>query len=751
MKKIITLLVTLLGGVLALHAQNIMHPFEILVQKGATEVSFELGGSQTITIDWGDGKVENLVINTDATQKIHHTYSTPLTQNTTITFDATGIERFKNTFTESNIIGVGKVDAPDLISFYHMSYNGSTLAQSTGGVVDLSRCSKLKYICLLDAPGLKLGTHPNLKHIQIESSKIGTPSYATLSNKSINLAPYNELEYVWVIGQKEVKELNTTSLTKITFFRWQDGGLQKAIGMKELPKNNTGLKRLNISGHQLSLNQLPVKNPDVANYDEFLITYNPDGYNIPDANIFKGQVSLQEMITVTDFQGTPHKGSVVWKEKGSNEAIAPEHYTENEGTFKFKESLFDNKESITLEAYFTPAFFTMDELMSDTNIPLKSNAITLNKKDLQTEEANIMLKTNIPIGGEIAINMTGNGITLNGVKEKYQEGDNRNGRYYYTLTSQDITISGNISEFDCNGQQLTVAHISKLPELSYLELHSNSLINFTLRECPLVEELYISKNRLENLELTDLKELNTLDCSSNNLSSLVLTNCKQLSSLWCHHNQLSTIDLCSMASLRELMAYDNHIMALDLSQNPKLKTLNVAENKLSELDLSQNQNIMMVICHTNLIQGDGMTNLAQSLPYRDVSAPGKITVIDSKSKAEKNRCLKADVAIANIKNWTCYDFMGSINNSKEYTGEEETSIKEVTSTKNTLTIFPNPTTDFLYISTTEPVTWSLYNMEGKTLREGESAQVDLSSFAKGSYILHIKSRGMKQAYPIFKK
>ena len=161
MKKIVTLLLTCIAGILSLHAQSLTHPFEILVKEGATEVSFELGGKASLVIDWGDGTTEPIEVDADATQTIIHTYATPLAKNSIVSFEAKGIERFKSNYKESgSIIGVGKVDAPDLISFYYMSYKGGTLAHSTDGVVDLSLCPKLQYISIQDAPRLKIGYHP---------------------------------------------------------------------------------------------------------------------------------------------------------------------------------------------------------------------------------------------------------------------------------------------------------------------------------------------------------------------------------------------------------------------------------------------------------------------------------------------------------------------------------------------------------------------------------------------------------------
>lgn len=752
MKKTVTFLLACIAGILSLHAQSLTHPFEILVKEGATEVSFELGGKASLVIDWGDGTTEPIEVDADATQTVIHTYATPLAKNSIVSFEAKGIERFKSNYKESgSIIGVGKIDAPDLLSFYYMSYKGGTLAQSTDGVVDLSRSPKLKYLCIQDAPRLKIGYHPHLKHIMIQSSrKKDSPAYATLANTDLDLSRYPEMEYVWVTDQKEIKEINLTGLTKLNFFRWQNGGIQNAIGLREITLHNEGLKRLNISGHQLPLSSLPAKNPDFE-YDEYDLTYAPEGYAIPEENIVGTSIDLTQMATEYDFAGQPQHPNIIWKDASSGEVISADHYTLKDGIFRFKESLFADKESITLQATFEPAFFSLKELTGSETTPLKSNEVTLHKSDIQNEEVNIALKTDLPIGAQIAINLgDSKGVVLTGVKEAYQQGDYEEGRYLYTITSQSISISGDITELDCNGQQLTAAHLKDLPNLSYVELHTNKLAQFTIQNCPAVEELYIGKNQLERLDLSHQKELNTLDCSGNGLLSLQLDDCPALSSLWCYRNRLSTLDVSAFPALSELMAYANRLTSLDLANNPKLKTLNVADNQLQELDFTATPLLMTVVCHTNAIRGEKMTAMMQSLPQREANDKGKITIVDTNANNERNLCLVSDVAIAKDKNWTCYDFRGSIGNTEEYEGDT-TAIDNVLASNPSIVIYPNPATDFVYIRTNDDAVWALYSLTGELQLTGSGTVVDLRSLAQGEYLLVIEHNSLRESLPLFKR
>ena len=336
------------------------------------------------------------------------------------------------------------------------------------------------------------------------------------------------------------------------------------------------------------------------------------------------------------------------------------------------------------------------------------------------------------------------------MKEAYQQGDYEEGRYLYTITSQSISISGDITELDCNGQQLTAAHLKDLPNLSYVELHTNKLAQFTIQNCPAVEELYIEKNQLERFNLSHQKELTTLDCSGNGLLSLQLDDCPALSSLWCYRNRLSTLDVSAFPALSELMAHANRLTSLDLANNPKLKTLNVADNQLQELDFSATPLLMTVVCHTNAIRGEKMTSMMQSLPQREANDKGKITIVDTNANNEENICLVSDVAIAKDKNWTCYDFRGSIDNTEEYEGDT-TAIDNVLASNPSTVIYPNPATDFVYIRTSDDAVWALYSLTGELQLTGSGTVVDLRSLAQGDYLLVIEHNSLRESLPLFKR
>lgn len=473
MKKITTLLVALLCGLLPLGAEQFTHPFEIIVKEGATDVSFQIGGVAEMKIDWGDGTIENISLNESAVRTFKHDYTNSLKAQTIVTFEATGIERFKNDYNESaSIVGVGTIDAPDLKSFYFMSYQGSTLAQSKEGIVDLSKCPKLKYLFIKDAPGIQLGAHPELEQITINSSPKEDDAFASISNQSLNLSNYPMLNYIWIEGQSNLHNINVSNLSKLRLFRMQMCGLTNAIGLRTITKENKALKRVNIAGHSLPLSQLPPQNSDFT-YDEYNIQYDSEGYKIDNHKINGVTVDLSDMATEYDFTGTEHHGSITWQKEDASDNLPTNTYTEKNGIFTFNEALFGEEESVTLQAIFTPAFFTKEDLTGKASSDLKSNSIVLNKSDIpQPGVSLISLVTDKRPGETIKLNIKANGaVTAKGLKEEVV----LDAATDYTITSQRITLSGDITYLDCHSNKLSHLFLSQCDNLTTLSCEDNLL------------------------------------------------------------------------------------------------------------------------------------------------------------------------------------------------------------------------------------------------------------------------------------
>ena len=272
--------------------------------------------------------------------------------------------------------------------------------------------------------------------------------------------------------------------------------------------------------------------------------------------------------------------------------------------------------------------------------------------------------------------------------------------HLYTLTSQTVTLRGNLTLLQCDG-----AVDMKTPPSH--------------------------ENQLTSLDI-NCETLTLLSCSGNPLTSLDLSHARALTTLGCYNNKLTQLDLSSCTKLTGLGVGDNQLTHIDVSQLKKLKFLECNDNQLTHLDVSHNGELLGLACYGNQIKGKAMTELVNGLPDRMGKEPGIFKVIGMDAKTDGNICLKSDVAIAKGKNWSVQSFSG------DYEGEV-TAVEAIESLS--ARIYPNPAQTFVLIDGLQPSSpVKLYSMEGELLcaiqadAEGH-LQIDLTALSDGVYLL----------------
>ena len=246
-------------------------------------------------------------------------------------------------------------------------------------------------------------------------------------------------------------------------------------------------------------------------------------------------------------------------------------------------------------------------------------------------EGVITMTTSKAVGETISLRIEANGdVTIDGVKESARtDGGSRD----YTLTSQTVTIRGDVTELDCYWNQLTSLDVSNNTALTTLLCYYGSLTSLNVSGCT---------------------ALTTLLCYGNLLTSLNVSGCTALTTLNCQRNHLTSLDVSSCTALTKLDCYWNQLTSLDVSKNVALTELICCLNLLKELNISGCNNLNWLDCHINLIKGTEMANLVNSLPDRQGKEVGSFRVFDEEGdvgRVDSNVCLAAHVAIAKAKNW----------------------------------------------------------------------------------------------------
>ena len=212
-------------------------------------------------------------------------------------------------------------------------------------------------------------------------------------------------------------------------------------------------------------------------------------------------------------------------------------------------------------------------------------------------EGVITMKTSKRVGYGISLTIKANGpVSIDGVQESAQT----DGRFeYYTLTSQTITIRGDVTTLDCNGNQLTSLNLSGCTALTELNCKDNRLTSLDVSGCNALTKLWCSRNQLTSLDLSGCTALTTLECNSNQLTSLNLSGCTALTKLICDYNQLTSLDVSSCTALTTLFCEGNQLTSLDISGCTALTTLYCTDNQLTSLKLSGCTALTTLYGHSN--------------------------------------------------------------------------------------------------------------------------------------------------------
>ena len=269
----------------------------------------------------------------------------------------------------------------------------------------------------------------------------------------------------------------------------------------------------------------------------------------------------------------------------------------------------------------------------------------------------ITMTTSKRVGDRIELYIKANGrVTIEGAQETGQT--NEYGYEYYAITSQTVTIRGDVTtlkcytnqltslngsgctaltslscsfnqltsldvsgctaltELDCVGNKLTSLNLSGCTALTKLSCRNNKLTSLNVSDCSALTQLYCEDNHLTSLDVSGCTTLTELNCSYNQLTSLDVSGCTALTELNCSYNQLTSLDVSGCTALTELDCRRNSLTSLDLSGCTALTTLKCWNNKLTSLDLSKNSALATIDCSDN------------KLPSLDLSGHKALTALN---------------------------------------------------------------------------------------------------------------------------
>ena len=211
-------------------------------------------------------------------------------------------------------------------------------------------------------------------------------------------------------------------------------------------------------------------------------------------------------------------------------------------------------------------------------------------------DGGITLTTSKKAGETISLGIKANGyVSITGVKEY----DGTDGSRLYTLTSQTVSIRGDVTKLDCGYNELTSLDVSKNTALTTLECGGNRLTSLDVSGYTALTELNCYGNQLTSLDLSGCTVLKEFDCGGNPLSSINLSGCQSLKKLSWNRGKLTSLDVSGCTSLTSLDCTWNQLTSLDLSDCISLTKLDCGWNSLTSLDVSGCTSLTELSCKSN--------------------------------------------------------------------------------------------------------------------------------------------------------
>ena len=301
------------------------------------------------------------------------------------------------------------------------------------------------------------------------------------------------------------------------------------------------------------------------------------------------------------------------------------------------------------------------------------------------------------------------------------------------LGSLDVSGCTQLKKLYCEGNQLGSLDLSKNTELEMLGCSYNgSLSSLDLSKNTLLEVLYCPYSQLSSLDVSGCKQLTRLECQSNKLDSLDLSKNTKLTYLDCSYNSLSILDLSKNMQLDTLLCSHNKLISLDVSGCTQLKWLSCVDNKLSRLDLSKNTQLRELFCYGNNFSTQALDAIYCALPDRTGKDNGLIEPVKNSSDPNHATVLATNAQNAIDKNWNVlYDEGGAyIHTTGSY--DCSTAVAEA-ATEPSLTLYPNPVADVLYLSATAR-TIRIYDIYGTEVAHAtDTDRVEVSHLPAGIY------------------
>lgn len=257
---------------------------------------------------------------------------------------------------------------------------------------------------------------------------------------------------------------------------------------------------------------------------------------------------------------------------------------------------------------------------------------------------------------------------------------------------------------NCSGNNLTVLDLS-------------ACVNIT-------GHLQIQQNVLTSVTLPNSSDVSQLTCSGNNLTAIDLTPLTNLANMWAGNNPLSVFTFGNMPSMVGFNIAGNSLTSLDLTNFPNLQWLNAeVSTVLTSLDISPCPILNnLYVNQSPLLESLDMTNgNYMNFP------PNWFVATDCPALT----CVTVDDVLFANQAWA-----NAVDPGVTFSTNCISSV--ALNNLEKLEVFPNPATEVINLTISQPTSISITSATGQIIRELDldgNATIDVSTFTNGIYFI----------------
>ncbi|WP_418511258.1 T9SS type A sorting domain-containing protein [Corallibacter sp.] len=305
------------------------------------------------------------------------------------------------------------------------------------------------------------------------------------------------------------------------------------------------------------------------------------------------------------------------------------------------------------------------------------------------------------------------------------------------LSSIDVSHNSELKSLTCSINNISTIDVSHNSELEVLWCYSNNLNTLTVSNNASLSSLICGQNNLSVLNITNNSNLKTISCASTGISELNIVNNPELEYLDCSNNSISNLNLNTNTQLKRVLASNNNLTAIDVSNLEDLFLFYIANNNLEHIDLSNN---------TDLRYFNAENNNLQEVDIRNNNG-NRIREFNTTQNPSLTCLMVNDASQSYLNTWEIDAHTSFVNNENECQLLSTDSVSQL----DTLSVYPNPASEFLYVtlntnneSSLELFTISGQRIKKQTLHAGKN-QIDISQINAGIYLTKIVSNGFSHS------